>query len=257
MRTLRLPTSREEITPELLADLIANLRKVCNLSGTGCTVNELPHGMSIDVPVPPRPAEIVFCNTSGSTIPAYGVFVANTTTYNADYYNADRGNVYNATQAGVHGGGPIILVNRKIDVPNGDYGTAFDPWLAPVWTLYDLSNPPAAGQACGPEAGTWMMAGGLPGFTCLSVDSTNERILIRKTEGDNTRTAELSTLLGYSSGTATLWYAGSATGLSVQVTDDMIGAGNTIPASTMLTVQFWPHLPAWKVIDAACPAGSS
>jgi len=44
MRTLRLPTSREEITPELLADLVANLRKICNLSGTGCTINELPTG---------------------------------------------------------------------------------------------------------------------------------------------------------------------------------------------------------------------
>jgi hypothetical protein len=53
MRTLRIPTSREEITPQLLADLIANLRKVCNLSGTGCTVNELPNGISIDVPIAP------------------------------------------------------------------------------------------------------------------------------------------------------------------------------------------------------------
>ena len=57
MHTLRLPTSRDEITPELLADIVANVRKLCNLRGTGCTVTELPHGISIDVPPPPpRPA---------------------------------------------------------------------------------------------------------------------------------------------------------------------------------------------------------
>ncbi|MFZ1978123.1 MAG: LamG-like jellyroll fold domain-containing protein [Bacteroidota bacterium] len=50
MRTLRIPTSRNEITPELMADLIANLRKLCNLSGTGCAVTELPNGIAIDVP---------------------------------------------------------------------------------------------------------------------------------------------------------------------------------------------------------------
>src|ERR1039458_6773839 len=55
MRTLRIPTNRNEITPELLGDLVANLRKLCNLSGTGCTINELPNGISIDVPRPKPP----------------------------------------------------------------------------------------------------------------------------------------------------------------------------------------------------------
>ena len=50
MRTLRSPTSAAEISPQLMADLIANLRKLCNLSGTGCTITELPNGISVDVP---------------------------------------------------------------------------------------------------------------------------------------------------------------------------------------------------------------
>jgi hypothetical protein len=90
----------------------------------------------------------------------------------------------------------------------------------------------------------------------LSVDSTNQRALVSRSEGDNTRTAQLSTALGPGSGTATLWYAGAATGLSVQVSDDMLAAGDSIPASTMITVQFWPHVSAWKILNAACPAGS-
>ena len=52
MHTLRNPISRDDITPEFLRPFIANLRKLCNLSGTGCTVNELPNGLSIDVPAP-------------------------------------------------------------------------------------------------------------------------------------------------------------------------------------------------------------
>jgi hypothetical protein len=36
----------------------------------------------------------------------------------------------------------------------------------------------------------------------------------------------------------------------------MLGAGDSIPADTMITVQFWPHVSAWKVLNAACPAGS-
>ena len=55
MRTLRIPTSRAEITPELMADLVSNLRKLSNLSGSGCTVSELPNGMSINVPQPTKP----------------------------------------------------------------------------------------------------------------------------------------------------------------------------------------------------------
>jgi len=55
MRTLRIPTTREEITPEMMGELIANLRKLSNISGTGCTVHELPNGISINVPAAPQP----------------------------------------------------------------------------------------------------------------------------------------------------------------------------------------------------------
>ncbi len=55
MRTIRPPQNHEEISPQLMGDLIANLRKVSNISGTGCTIHELPGGISIDVPTPPEP----------------------------------------------------------------------------------------------------------------------------------------------------------------------------------------------------------
>ena len=50
MRVLRKPEFDRDITPEALAPLYDNVRKLSNLSGTGCTINELPAGISIDVP---------------------------------------------------------------------------------------------------------------------------------------------------------------------------------------------------------------
>jgi len=52
MRTMRVPTDRNDITPEMMGDLIANLRKLSNISGIGCLINELPNGISISVPQP-------------------------------------------------------------------------------------------------------------------------------------------------------------------------------------------------------------
>ncbi len=181
MRTLRLPASRDEITPELLADMIANLRKVCNLSGTGCTVNELPHGISINVPPPPLLRQIIFYNTSGDTLPAYGVFVANTTIHNAD----GGRNVFNGDQAdSPGGGGQILLINRSTDIPADNYGLAWDAKLVPVWAIYDTSNAPTAGQVCGVESGAWTLGANLPGFLCLDLDTTNNRALVLRVEGD-------------------------------------------------------------------------
>ena len=54
MRVLRIPTDPRDVTPELLADIIANVRKLCNLSGSGCTVTELPNGIAINVQFPPK-----------------------------------------------------------------------------------------------------------------------------------------------------------------------------------------------------------
>ncbi len=187
----------------------------------------------------------------GVTVPAYGVFVAAAANNQNDYW------VYDGSQATVHGGGSIVLVNGCDDASSGAIGWAGEARDVPVWALYDTSNAPNAGDACGPEASTWQMARGLPGFVALCVDSTNGRVLVSRTQGDNTRTAKLSTALGPGSGTATLWYGGAASGLSVQVSDDMLGSSDTIPANTMITVQFWPHASAWKVLNAACPAGSS
>jgi hypothetical protein len=187
----------------------------------------------------------------GVTVPAYGVFVATGANNQNDYW------VYNGSQATVHGGGSIVLVNGCDDAPSGSIGWAGEARETPVWALYDSSKAPAAGDACGIESGTWTVAKGLPGFICLSVDSTNGRALVKRICDDNTRTAELTTLLGSSGGTAAIWYQGAATSLTTQVTDDMLGAGDGIAANTMITVQFWPHAQAWKVVNAACPAGSS
>ncbi len=184
-------------------------------------------------------------------MPAYGVFVATAANNQNDYW------VYDGGQATVHGGGPIVLVNGYEDISSGSIGWAGEAREVPVWALYDTNDgTPQAGESWGPKANLWRLGRGLPGFVVLSVDSTNGRILVKRMEGDNTRTAELSTALGPDSGTATLWYGGAATASSVQVSDDMLGAGDTIPANTMITVQFRPHASAWKVLNAACPAGS-
>ncbi len=58
MRTIRNPRTLDEITPELIGAMADNLRKATNLSGTGCTISELPAGISIQVLpqfVPPVP----------------------------------------------------------------------------------------------------------------------------------------------------------------------------------------------------------
>ena len=54
MRTMRIPVDHRDITPEMWADLVANLRKLSNLSGVGCTIHELPNGLSIHVPLLPE-----------------------------------------------------------------------------------------------------------------------------------------------------------------------------------------------------------
>ena len=187
----------------------------------------------------------------GATVPAYGVFVATAANNRNDYW------VYNGNQATVHGGGSIVLVNGCDDASSGAIGWAGEAREVPVWALYDTADgTPQPGESCGPKADLWYLGRGLPGFVVLAVDGANGRALVSRTQGDNTRTARLSTPLGPGSGMAALWYEGEATGLSVQVSDDMLGAGDTIAANTMITVQFWPHASAWKVVNAACPAGS-
>ncbi len=37
-----------------MADVVANVRKLSNICGTGCAVTETPNGISIDVPVPEK-----------------------------------------------------------------------------------------------------------------------------------------------------------------------------------------------------------
>jgi hypothetical protein len=187
----------------------------------------------------------------GVTVPAYGVFVATQANNQNDYW------VYDGSQAAVHGGGSIVLVNGCDDVPSGSVGWAGEARETPVWALYDTSDgTPQPGESWGPKANLWYLGRGLPGFVVLSVDGTNQRVLVSQTRGDNARTARLTTLLAPAGGTATLWYRGTASALSVQVSDDMLGSGDSIAAETMITVQFWPHLPGWKVVNAACPAGS-
>ena len=48
--TLRIPTNRNEITPELIGDLMANLRKLCNLTVNGTALTELPNGFAATMP---------------------------------------------------------------------------------------------------------------------------------------------------------------------------------------------------------------
>lgn len=57
MRPLRKPQFDRDITPESLAPLYDNVRKLCNMSGTGCTVEETPSGIAIHVPVPSTAAQ--------------------------------------------------------------------------------------------------------------------------------------------------------------------------------------------------------
>jgi hypothetical protein len=183
-------------------------------------------------------------------VPAYGVLVATGANNQNDYW------VYDGSQAMVHGGGSIVLVNGCDDASADAIGWAGEARDVPVWAIYDASDgAPQTGESWGPKANSWSLGRGLPGFVVLSVDSDNGRALVLRTQGDNTRTAELNSS-GSSSGMATLWYGGTATGLSVQVSDDMLDSSDTIPADTMITVQFWPHLPGWKILNAACPAGS-
>ena len=185
-----------------------------------------------------------------ATVPAYGVFIARAANNKNDYW------VYEGNQATVHGGGSIVLVNGGDDAASGTIGWAGEARDVPVWALYDASDgAPQTGESWGPKADLWSLGRGLPGFVVLSVDSDNGRVLVLRTPGDNARTAEL-TSSGASSGTATLWYGGAPTGLSVQVSDDMLDSSDAIPADTMITVQFWPHASAWKILNAACPAGS-
>ena len=168
-----------------------------------------------------------WCPLAAVTVPAYGVFVATAANNQNDYW------VYDGSQATVHGGGPIVLVNGCDNVSSGSIGWAGEAREVPVWALYDTADgTPQAGESWGPKANLWYLGRGLPGFVVLSVDSTNQRALVKRTHGDNTRTAELGTSLGPGGGTATLWYAGAATVASVQVTDDMLGSGDTIAANT-------------------------
>jgi hypothetical protein len=189
---------------------------------------------------------------SGVTIPAYGVCVSSSSTA------ANGGHVHSVGQASVHGGGSLLLVNEGSDVSSSSQGIG---WWAPAWwpqwALYDTADgSPAAGDSWGVKGGSFKLGPGLPGFRVLEVDATNGRVLVVRTEGDNTRTAATSSTIGTGGGNATLWYGGAPGSLAVSVSDDMLGAGDTIPANTMLTVQFWPHAQAWKVLNAACPAGS-
>jgi hypothetical protein len=69
-------------------------------------------------------------------------------------------------------------VNDDTDVPTGGSGWAFDAVLDPAWALLDMSNQPGSGDTCGPSPGTWTIAGGLPGFICLALDSTHNRVLV-------------------------------------------------------------------------------
>ena len=185
----------------------------------------------------------------GVTVPAYGVFVATAANNQNDYW------VYDGRQATVHGGGSIVLVNGCNDASAGAIGWAGEARDVPVWALYDASDgTPQSGESWGPKANLWSLGRGLPGFVVLSVDSVNGRVLVLRTQGDNTRTAQMTG--SGSSGNATLYYLGLPTGLSVQVSDDMLNAADLIPAGTAVTVQFWPHLPGWKIVNAACPAGS-
>ena len=182
---------------------------------------------------------------AGVAVPAYGVVVSQGTSLR----------VHNVQQASVHGGGSVMLINGSSDVAAGGQGIGWfaPPWW-PQWALYDTSGDtaPSVGESWGVQSGGFKLGRGLPGFTVLEVDSANGRVLVARSEGDNTRTAKLSRSTGAMS--ATLWYLDDATSLTMDVEDDMLVSGSQpIPQDTMITVQFWPHVPGWKILNASCP----
>ena len=67
-------------------------------------------------------------------MPGYGVLVATQANNQNDYW------VYDGSQATVHGGGPILLVNGCDDVASGSIGWAGEARQEPVWALYDAQR---------------------------------------------------------------------------------------------------------------------
>ena len=214
---------------------------------------------------PAPPPCIGFLNGLGQTVPAYGVCVVTSATPDASTppYGWARANV---AQPSVHGGGSLLAVNEPSDVASGASGLVWfaPPWW-PQWALYDGDTgsgggnlTPAVGETWGPMADSFKLFKGLPGFTVLAVDTTNSRVLVVRTEGDNEREALIpSGGSGFDSGGgvqlkyrgAALTYGGSP--LTVAATDDMLN-GSTIPAGYLMTVAFWPHEPGWHVVNAEC-----
>jgi hypothetical protein len=78
MRKLRSPTSHDDITPQLMQDVISNVNKLGNLSITGGVVTELPGGISIDVPLPilPRRGRLLEDLDGGGNAKAQQIFIS-------------------------------------------------------------------------------------------------------------------------------------------------------------------------------------
>ena len=150
MHTLRIPTSRDEISPALMADLIANLRKLCNLSGTGCTVTELPNGISIDVPPPKE-------KRRGKLLEKlYGCSYAKAATIHI-YRNADGSDQEVVNEKDIfYVGDPLNKVANALiaDDAGGndelclDVGTCFDSHFAKDSQRWELDDP---GSCCEPS----------------------------------------------------------------------------------------------------------
>jgi hypothetical protein len=186
---------------------------------------------------------------SSPTIPAYGVFLG---TSAWPYSGDSASHMLCGDQCRVHGGGPIVLINGDADVAPAQFGVAQRAINRPAWALYDPAHAPGLYDDCGPEASTFYMARGLPGFLALDIDTTNERVLVLRTEGNDVRFAVMSEdLTDYSLGAPAelQHFVEGFFGLSVTAFWSFVDTPcNKIPAGTSVVVQFWPWDGIWEII---------
>ena len=187
--------------------------------------------------VPSRPA---------SPSPAYGVFVATAANNQNDYW------VYNGYQAAVHGGGRSCWSTAGRRLLGLDRLGRRSPRSAGLGPLRPPSTP-QPGECVGPEGRSLDLGRGLPGFVVLSVDA-QRRALVERTHGDNTRTANSARHWGPAAARPRSGIRGRQPSERASPRRYARRRRQSPPND-----DYRPVLAAragWKVVNAACPAGS-
>lgn len=167
---------------------------------------------------------IPFKNTSGHTIPAYGVVTL-------DSFILVEDNTYATVKRHtVYGSQYLAFINGGVDVPNGEFGELQNP-SAPVWALYNPSSgTPFTMELWGPIPNSFELNENVGGFIALGnplvLDTVPLVPVIRN---------PLTLLLGKTdaahnkgmNGTVSIW-AGSKNSLAVDTGYNLINVWNPL-----------------------------